>query len=450
MATAGSLAEALDTLVRWIERSTTALCAISLVDRDRQRLMHAAAPSLPAAFNAAATDLPIADGVGSCGSAAATRQAVIVTDIATDWRWDRYRAIAAEHQLAACWSQPIFATSGDVLGTFALYHRAPASPAPDERQLMVDAALVAALVIERARLDDARRDAELGRHEAALKLRRVGDAVRDLLMLVDAPDGRVRFANAAASAAQVVNGAPLEDRALTPEVLASWVHPDDRGTVASFVHDALHGVARAPIEIRQRLTDGSDRWIRCRHVVLAADAAGAPQRVLFVGSDVTAEHVLAEQTAAAAGPRRDASASEPASPQSHASRGDDPNDRLRGRRILIVDDEPDVIRVVAKRLQRIGCDVEAAADGEEALQRLLAGPRHFDLVLTDQTMPRRTGEQLLLAMRESAMQIPVVVMSGYSATVTPDRMLALGASAFLPKPFDGTQLLAALSAALGR
>jgi CheY-like chemotaxis protein len=120
------------------------------------------------------------------------------------------------------------------------------------------------------------------------------------------------------------------------------------------------------------------------------------------------------------------------------------------RRILVVDDEPDVVRVVSKRLVRLGCVVDSATDGEEALVRLIENPTGWDLVLTDQTMPRRTGEQLLVALRAAGVQIPVIVMSGYSGAVTPERMLSLGARAFLAKPFDGAQLLAALKGSAPR
>ncbi len=115
------------------------------------------------------------------------------------------------------------------------------------------------------------------------------------------------------------------------------------------------------------------------------------------------------------------------------------------RRVLVVDDEPDVVRVVSKRLVRLGCDVDSATDGEDALVRLIENPTGWDLVLTDQTMPRRTGEQLLVALRAAGVKVPVIVMSGYSGAVTPERMLSLGAMAFLAKPFDGAKLLAALT-----
>lgn len=137
-------------------------------------------------------------------------------------------------------------------------------------------------------------------------------------------------------------------------------------------------------------------------------------------------------------------------PDQAAATGPGPSNALRNCRVLVVDDDPDVVRVVSKRLQRVGCVVESAPDGEAALHLLIADPKRWHVVLTDQTMPHRTGEQLLRALREAGIGVPVVVMSGYSATATPERVIALGASAVLAKPFGGDQLVAALTAALRR
>jgi CheY-like chemotaxis protein/PAS domain-containing protein len=446
VATAGSLPTALDALVRWVERCTSARCSVSLVDPARQVLIHGAAPSLPAAFNAAAHELPIADGVGSCGTAAATGMVVIVDDIATDPRWAMFRETAREFGLAACWSQPVLASSGEVLGTFALYHDVPATPTPDDRQLMSDAALVAALVIERARIDEARRSAEAARLEASVRLRRIADAVEEALLLCDVATGRIRFANAVVSAFAPA-GEPFEGQRLRRELIAAWVHADDLQTIETFVRDAFAGRAPEPVEIRQVVAGFPTRWMRCRAVVVQANAHGAPSRVLFLGSDVTAARALASRSGGDGASRPPSAGGTVDTPAPFAAPGS-PQDRLRGRRVLVVDDEPDVLRVVAKRLERLGCVVDTAVDGDDALERLLAAPSQWHLVLTDQTMPRRTGEQLLIAMRDAGLTVPVVVMSGYSATVTPDRMLALGARAFLAKPFDGAQLLEALAAAL--
>lgn len=449
VATAGTLPTALEALVRWVERTTSARCSVNLVDTKRGVLLHAAAPSLPAAFNATAHELPIADGVGSCGTAAATGQTVIVEEIASDPRWAPFRESARTFGIAACWSQPVFASSGEVLGTFALYHDAPAAPTPDDRQLMTDAGLLAALVIERARLDEARRHAEAARLEAFVRLRRVADAVEEALLLVDAT-GRIRFANTVVSAF-APGGQPFEGQQVCRALIATWVHPDDLDVVDTFVQRALAGRAPAPVEIRQAVAGIGTRWMRCRAVVMQTNSSGAPERVLFLAGDVTAARALAEGRRASSEPGDAPTPDNPGEPSTAPTASQTSSshaEQLRGRRVLVVDDEPDVLRVIAKRLERLGCLVDSATDGEDALNRLLATPTGWHLVLTDQTMPRRTGEQLLIALREAGISVPVVVMSGYSATVTPDRMLSLGAKAFLAKPFDGAQLIAALAQAL--
>ena len=77
------------------------------------------------------------------------------------------------------------------------------------------------------------------------------------------------------------------------------------------------------------------------------------------------------------------------------------NGTMDNKRILVVDDEPHIIRVVKLSLTRQGYHVDAARNGEEALQQLHAQP--YDVVITDIQMPRMTGKQLCFAMHE---QVP--------------------------------------------
>jgi PAS domain S-box-containing protein len=79
----------------------------------------------------------------------ARRQTVIVSDIQTDPLWTNYRALAGRFGLRACWSTPIFARSGKVLGTFALYYREPREPAEAHFELFEVAATLASIAIER-------------------------------------------------------------------------------------------------------------------------------------------------------------------------------------------------------------------------------------------------------------------------------------------------------------
>jgi PAS domain S-box-containing protein len=160
------LGEALDVIARVIEGQCPGMLAsVLLLDRGG-RLRHAAAPSLPAAYSAAVDGLAVGPAAGSCGTAAFRRETVVVTDTRVDPLWAAYRDLAAAHGLRACWSTPILASDGAVLGTFALYYREPREPEPRDLRLIDTAAHVARIAIERHRAEQ-ERGALLARAEAA-------------------------------------------------------------------------------------------------------------------------------------------------------------------------------------------------------------------------------------------------------------------------------------------
>jgi PAS domain S-box-containing protein len=146
-----SLAEILDVLVRTVEAQSSAsvVGSILLMDDEGKRLLHGAAPSLPAEYNAAINGIVIGPVVGSCGTAAFTASTVVVSDIQTDPLWAEFKDLAGKHGLRACWSTPIFSSQGAVLGTFALYHRSVATPTARDREIVTLLGHTAALVIER-------------------------------------------------------------------------------------------------------------------------------------------------------------------------------------------------------------------------------------------------------------------------------------------------------------
>ena len=105
-----------------------ALCSIMLLDDAGQHLTVAAGPSLPEPYKRQIDGVTIGDSVGSCGTAAFTGEAVIVTDIPQHPFWADYAALATGHGLYSCWSYPIKSHDGSVLGTFAIYFSQPHSP----------------------------------------------------------------------------------------------------------------------------------------------------------------------------------------------------------------------------------------------------------------------------------------------------------------------------------
>ena len=138
LATGASLEEVLRALVLMVEEhSHGMLCSVLLVSADKSVLRPGVAPNLPDSFNqAVAQGIPIGPNTGSCGTAAYHAERVISTDIANDPKWTDYRELALSHGLRACWSTPIFSSTGEVLGTFAMYYHEPRDPDPEELHLI--------------------------------------------------------------------------------------------------------------------------------------------------------------------------------------------------------------------------------------------------------------------------------------------------------------------------
>lgn len=162
------LTEVLDGMARCIEELAPeeVLVSVLLAEPDGLHLRHGAAPSLPAFYNDAIDGIATGEGVGSCGTAAHRREPVIVTDIATDPFWDDFRHLAEKAGLGACWSTPILARDGGLLGTFAMYHRAPRAPQDTDLALIRVFAGTAALAIERHHTEQAKQAAEARLAEA--------------------------------------------------------------------------------------------------------------------------------------------------------------------------------------------------------------------------------------------------------------------------------------------
>jgi serine phosphatase RsbU (regulator of sigma subunit) len=155
------LEQVLEGMARAIEElSPDVLVSVLLADPDGRHLRHGAAPSLPAFYNEAIDGIATGEGVGSCGTAAHRRSPVIVTDIGRDPFWDDFRELATRAGLAACWSTPILARDGRLLGTFAMYHRSPRSPQDPDLALARLFTGTAALAIERHQIEQARQAAE--------------------------------------------------------------------------------------------------------------------------------------------------------------------------------------------------------------------------------------------------------------------------------------------------
>ncbi|MEV1156759.1 GAF domain-containing protein [Micromonospora chokoriensis] len=176
------LTEVLDGMARCIENLAPqeVLVSVLLADADGRHLRHGAAPSLPDFYNEAIDGIATGEGVGSCGTAAHRREPVIVTDIAADPFWTDFRQLADQAGLAACWSTPILARDGGLLGTFAMYHRTPRVPQDTDLALIRVFAGTAALAIERHHIEEAKAAAEARARSAHDELATVVRVEREL------------------------------------------------------------------------------------------------------------------------------------------------------------------------------------------------------------------------------------------------------------------------------
>jgi PAS domain S-box-containing protein len=186
----GTLPEILSRVVEWIERVIPdRLGSVLLLDAEGLHLQQSAAPSLDPAYCMLIDNLPIGPRDGSCGTAAYTGEPVVVSDITVDPLWEKNRDVAAPFRMRACWSPPVLAFTGAVLGTFALHRMRPSLPTANEWDLLVDASHITVLLIKRTRADDVRRQSEND-------LRAILDHAPDLIVRLDA-EGRFRYANSA-------------------------------------------------------------------------------------------------------------------------------------------------------------------------------------------------------------------------------------------------------------
>ena len=120
------------------------------------------------------------------------------------------------------------------------------------------------------------------------------------------------------------------------------------------------------------------------------------------------------------------------------------NDRAR---ILVVDDEPQLIRVLRTGLKSRGYDVRGASDGESGLE--MFGEWHPDLVITDLAMPNVDGLEFCRRLRAIS-QVPIIVLSAKGEEKTKVEALDIGADDFVTKPFGIDELLARVRASLRR
>ena len=161
------LQHTLEMLCRLVEQEFSgSACSILFLDDEGKRLGHGVAPSLPHSYMRAVDGWDIGPNEGPCGVAAFRREPVFATDLESDSVPERYRALATAHGIRACWSVPVLSLDQRVLGTFAISHREPRRPTPQDHNLIEQFRDLASIAIERTQGETALRRSEAYLREA--------------------------------------------------------------------------------------------------------------------------------------------------------------------------------------------------------------------------------------------------------------------------------------------
>ncbi|MDE2248847.1 MAG: PAS domain S-box protein [Xanthomonadaceae bacterium] len=231
-------------------------------------MYRAAASRLPPAFSDAIEGLAIGPTVGSCGAAAWRNECVIVADIASDPLWEGYAGLALAHGLRACWSTPIVARDGEVLGTFAVYYAVARAPLESELEGLDTLAVLAGVAVE---------------HDRAF--RRLSESEQRFRSLFDQhPDGVF----ALDLAGRVIRGNPaglallgMADAAAAPPLVQRFAEVD-RASIREALERAAAG---APDRLDAAALDAGGHGFPAHLVSIPIVVEGLPQGVFVVLQD---------------------------------------------------------------------------------------------------------------------------------------------------------------------
>jgi len=250
------------------------ICSIMLVNAEGTHLTFGAGPRVPTEFSNLVSSVPISPGMGSCGTAAALGQTVIVEDVSTHPAWSSVREVTARNGLRACWSVPVFSSDQRVIGTMGVYHPVVYSPTPEDLRWVESAAKLVTLAIERGRAAEKLRESE-NLFRIASKAARIGG------WTVDLPEMRITWSDQVCAIHEVPAGTvPDLEEAL------NFYAPEWRARVAkSFEKCCADGTAFD--DKMQIITAGGHRvWVRSIGEAIRDDH-GAITRIQGAFQDIT-------------------------------------------------------------------------------------------------------------------------------------------------------------------
>ncbi len=259
IANGANLSDVLNELCAAIDTHSSGTSFVCLMDQAGNQLLPIAGPHVPSGFARAITPWPIGPNRGSCGTAAFTKERVVIPDISDDPRWpDDARGLAIAHGVCAAWSEPLISKDGEVLGTFCISHSQARIPNDEDLELIEASGHIARIAIERQRSHESLTNALALLQKSEATLRQVIDTIPTLA-----------WCNLAHGPNEFLNKRWHEYTGLSPEESNDWAwqaafHPDDLPPLMEKWRELLASEEAGEIEARLRRHDGVFRWFLIR------------------------------------------------------------------------------------------------------------------------------------------------------------------------------------------
>ncbi len=239
------------------------------------RIASAVSPSLPPAYVTAIMGLQIGENEGSCGTAVALKRQVIVSDIATDLRWEKYRFLALKYNLRSCWSNPVMDIEGDVMATLAMYYNEPKLPGDEELKVMERATALLRIILENRQKTEIISEANMLMLQSQ-ELAHFGNWCWDIQHDI------VSWS----PALYTIYGLDPKDFKATFMGYQERLHPEDRNRIYQTIEKVLTTGEDAEFEERIIRPDGEIRNLRS-WAKLKSDQYGAPMEMIGACLDIT-------------------------------------------------------------------------------------------------------------------------------------------------------------------
>jgi PAS domain S-box-containing protein len=253
----------------------------SLLSVQNNCVYNIASPSLHLDYINLINGLAIGDNRGSCGTAAYTKQPVIVSDIETDVRWADFKSNVQPYGYKACWSMPIIDSNNEVLATFAIYFKECKEPNSQEELLIKRSVQILRMIIENyARIEDINKANE--RFQYATK------ATLSIIWDWDTQSDKMFWANGMLD----YFGYRPEELSNDSHTWAKYIHPDDQKDVIDSIRLKLNSEEDFwEKEYRFLKATGEYALVLDRGYIFR-DKVGTPKRMVGSMTDVSNEHNL--------------------------------------------------------------------------------------------------------------------------------------------------------------